>query len=381
VQKSTERVPSSSPTVLLYSTVSWPSTCRLSAVFATLSWRVVGLVPSGHLLCCSQFPGRLHTYSSLSPARSLKQAIAASNPDLVVPCDDRALACLLSLADVDVVNLSLGNPFAYRELTSRSPSISMARQLGVRAPETIEVGSACELDRCLDSLELPAVLKADGSWGGVGVAVVRTRSQAHDEFHRMKRSGGRLREAYRFLRYRDGHHLRSAFDGRDRVISLQTFVPGTQATSTIACWQGRVIAELHFDVVAAHERMGPACVLRRIESAEMSLAAHRIAGHFMLSGLHGLDFICDARGQRHLIEINARAPQTSYLSFGPGRDPVAALAKQVSGSTTEQTAIDDDLVALFPQEWKRDPNSHYLTEAYLDGPWDDPAVLRACVSV
>jgi hypothetical protein len=36
-----------------------------------------------------------------------------------------------------------------------------------------------------------------------------------------------------------------------------------------------------------------------------------------------------------------------------------------------------DVVALFPQEWMRDPASPYLTNAFHDVPWDDPALIRA----
>ena len=36
-------------------------------------------------------------------------------------------------------------------------------------------------------------------------------------------------------------------------------------------------------------------------------------------------------------------------------------------------------IALFPREWIRDPASPWLNRAYHDVPWDDPAVLLACV--
>ena len=39
-----------------------------------------------------------------------------------------------------------------------------------------------------------------------------------------------------------------------------------------------------------------------------------------------------------------------------------------------------DTIALFPQEWLRDPASTFLTSAYHDVPWEEPELLRACVS-
>jgi hypothetical protein len=38
-----------------------------------------------------------------------------------------------------------------------------------------------------------------------------------------------------------------------------------------------------------------------------------------------------------------------------------------------------DTVAFFPSEWRRDPESPYLVDGYHDVPWDDPALLRACL--
>jgi len=39
-----------------------------------------------------------------------------------------------------------------------------------------------------------------------------------------------------------------------------------------------------------------------------------------------------------------------------------------------------ETVALFPNEWLRDPHSRYLTHGHHDVPWDDPALLKAYVN-
>jgi hypothetical protein len=40
---------------------------------------------------------------------------------------------------------------------------------------------------------------------------------------------------------------------------------------------------------------------------------------------------------------------------------------------------ENQVFALFPQEWRRDPHSAWLRTAHLDVPWDDPGVLKACL--
>jgi ATP-grasp domain len=127
---------------------------------------------------------------------------------------------------------------------------------------------------------------------------------------------------------------------------------------------------------------GHATVLRLIENAEMSSAAERIARKLKLSGTHGFDFMLEDRtGSAYLIEINPRATQVGHLTLGLGRDIPAALHSAVTGNSVRPAlkVTNDDTIALFPQEWLRDPASTYLQSAYHDVPWDKPDLIRACV--
>lgn len=60
----------------------------------------------------------------------------------------------------------------------------------------------------------------------------------------------------------------------------------------------------------------------------------------------------------------------------------AALFAGLSGQDWEpQTIIEkEQLVALFPQEWRRDPSSENLHKIYHDVPWDDPELIRAYIA-
>jgi hypothetical protein len=107
----------------------------------------------------------------------------------------------------------------------------------------------------------------------------------------------------------------------------------------------------------------------------MESATREIARHYRLSGIHGMDFLRDATGAVHLIEINPRATQGGALAFGPGRDLPAALSSQLQPGSGIRAAILNDTVAIFPREWQRDPASPWLRSAHHDVPWDDPAVL------
>lgn len=370
--------------ILLSTTVHWPAAARLTCAFAGVGARVEGLFPAGHLMGKSRFLAAGHRYNPLLPLASLDAAIARSRPDLVVPCDDRATAHLIVAAARQprtraLVERSLGRLESYAVLTARDRFIAAAIAADIAAPQTVRIDSERELDTALSRSGFPAVLKADARWGGEGVAIVRTRDQARGAFRRLSTGGSRLRNLARALNRRDLHFLRDAVHLPKIRISLQQFVPGQPATMAFACRQGRVVASIHMDVLETVRPNGPASVMRRIDCPEMEAAAARLAERFGLSGLHGLDFIRDPDGRMHLIEMNPRATPASALALGAGHDLVAALAGTVAPEMhgARPTVTDNPVIALFPQEWRRNPASGWLRAAYLDAPWDDPAVLRA----
>lgn len=379
--------------VLLAATTAWPSAARLAQGFAKLGCVAEIVAPANAPARKSRFIDATYAYSPFAPLRAMSRAIAMSGAELIVPCDDRAVRLLLALharaketgkRDVAaLIGRSLGIPEAYGTLFSRAAFIAEAEALGVAVPRTCGIVSERELEDALSALGLPAVLKSDGSWGGDGVAIVRTREEAHAAFRRMSRPLSRLRAAARAFNRGDAHYLAEALCPVRPVLSLQEFIPGTPATTAFASWQGDVLAAIYMDVAVSQGGTGPASVVRQIDNPAMKSAARKLARRFGLSGLHGLDFIRNAKGAVYLLEINPRATQTAALALGEGRDLLAALAARAGGTalSARPLAASADLIALFPQEWLRDPASPYLATAHHDVPWDDPAVLRSCMPV
>jgi len=167
------------------------------------------------------------------------------------------------------------------------------------------------------------------------------------------------------------------------IVNAQAFVEGKEATSAVACWNGKVFAALHFEVVHKTSAAGHATVVRLIENPEMSAAAEKVVSRLRLSGVHGFDFMLDQKtGNAYLIEINPRATQVGHLALGPGRDIPAALYAAVSGEEVQPAprVTEKDTIALFPQEWIRDPESPFLRSAYHDVPWEEPELVHDCVN-
>ncbi|MFL6689510.1 MAG: hypothetical protein ACJ8IR_04900 [Alphaproteobacteria bacterium] len=373
--------------ILLSTTVSWTSTARHASGFALAGCEVEALAPARAPVTVSRYISRSYVHRSLSVAASLRGAIRKARPDLVVSCDDRAVSNLLRLYESEpagseiarVIARSLGKPQQYRSLMARETFLRNADELGIRVPETLPVTSRSALQAAIGAIGLPAVLKADGTWGGEGVSIVRTMEEALAAFSRLANPPGRLRSVARAMRRRDGHWLMSALAPSKRAISIQKFIAGRPAASAFAAWKGEVVSAVCYDVLSADSSIGPPSVIRQIDCAEITRATRLIAQHHGLSGLHGMDFIRDEAGHVHLIEINPRATQGGTLPFGAGRDVPAGLASCVMPTARPRPAIANDAVVFFPGEWVRNPDNTIFQTAYHDVPDDDPMVLQACL--
>jgi biotin carboxylase len=230
---------------------------------------------------------------------------------------------------------------------------------------------------------LPTVLKADGTSGGDGVRIAHTLAEAERFFEQLQAPPLFARALKRAIVDRDKTLLGPSMLRRRPVVNAQAFVSGREATSTLMCWKGTVLASLHFEVINKASSTGHATVMRLIEHAEMSAAAERMVRRLNLSGFYGFDFMLEAETDRaYLIEVNPRSAQVGHLSMGAGHDLPAALYAALSGKAEQPapTVTEKDTVALFPQEWVRDPDSSFLRSAYHDVPWEEPELIQDCVS-
>ncbi len=382
------------PTVLIAATSPWFPTARLSISLANAGFIVEAISPSGHPLRRTKAVRRNHNYHGLAPLASLTHAIAAANPDVIVPGDDLSTHHLHNLYEqerqrgqkgirtCELIERSFGSSESFAIVYERASFMRVAQDLGVLAPRTAAIANLSDLRRWTSDMGFPVVLKADGTSGGEGVRIAQTPEEAESAFRRLQAPPLLARAAKRAFVNQDKTLVWPSLLRRRYVLSAQTFVNGREATSTVACWKGTVLAGLHFEVIQKRYAAGPATVMRLTENAEMSSAVQKVVRRLNLSGLHGFDFMIEAEtGRPHLIEINPRTTQVGHLTLGPGRDLSAALHSAVSGECIRPTATltEKGTIALFPQEWMRDPNSSYLKSAYHDVPWEEPGLLRACI--
>jgi hypothetical protein len=379
------------PKVLIATTSRWVPTARLAMALAKAGCAVEAVCPPRHPLGRTSAVGHMHVYHGLAPLKSFKAAIVASNPYLVIPADDLATRHLHDLHRREanpearictLIEHSLGAAESFPVVSARNSFMEVARQEGIRVPETGVIENTGDLRKHAGRLGFPLVLKANGTSGGDGVRITQTLEEAEGAFRSLQAPPLFARAAKRALVDHDTTLLWPALLRRRFVVNAQAFVVGHEATSTIFCWKGSVLAGLHFEVVHKMHAAGHATVLRLIEHPEMSVAAEKLVRRLRLSGLYGFDFMLEAHtGNAYLIEINPRTTQVGHLALGSGRDLPAALYAALSGDCVPATpkVTEKDTIALFPQEWMRDPASQFLRAGYHDVPWEEPALVGDCV--
>jgi hypothetical protein len=318
-------------------------------------------------------------------------AIEQWTPDLVVPADDRALAVLHRLHARaahghvrapshmrKLIETSLGDPRHFALLEKKSEFMSLAVAEGLVVPETAVVRDLEDLRRRLAHATFPQVLKADGTWGGLGVRVVRSAADAEQAFVELASRPSWPRIAKQILQHLNFAPLGERRRGDQPIVTLQAYVPGRPANRAVACWQGEVLAGLSVEVVQASVDTGPASVVRVIEHPGMADATARLVRRLGLSGFCGVDFMLDAAGQAHLIELNARTTTICYLALDARSDMSGALYAKLARTARRSLAPSrHDLITFFPHELWRDPASGFLVSGYHDVPWEEPQLVAA----
>ena len=403
------------PKVLIAATSCWVFPSRLAISLSEAGCLVEAVCPSKHSLRELRSVGKTYRYHALAADSSLLAAIRKSEPDLVVPCDEHAvlalhrIACRLkprrqrragaaqappspahlseaSALDDDrwleaVLERSLAPTESYRYLDSRSELLKLAKRAGINAPYSADVRSLDELFLWLKGHGYPAFLKADGTYGGEGVLRIRDYEEARTAYETLCCPPSTQRILKRSLVDQD-LRLLLAYLRRERPqISVHQGITGPDANATMFCWRGEMLAMVGAKVVRTLYDRGPSTMIEITDHPGMRQIGKRLASALQLSGFFGIDFIIEEKTNKpFLIEMNARATQTSHLRFGENRDLSAAAVAALTDQPAQAVrTCPIDTVALFPHGWSKTQSSASWPRFYHDVPWSEPSLVRRCL--
>lgn len=378
------------PNILIVTTSCWFPTARLGMALARAGFLVDAVCPPDHPICLTSVLRQAYDYRGLNPVRSIERVIKAAKPDLIVSGDDLATLHLHQLHREgeqsgfirDLIERSLGAPESFDITCDRDAFIELAKEEGIRVPETKAISNVGRLRKWVSKTGFPTVLKASRTSGGAGVRIVHSVDEAERGYRALKAPPLLARALKRAVVDGDRTLVWPSLLRSRHKVQAQAMIVGREATTAVACWRGEVLGSLNFEVLHKRDRFGPATVLQSTENPEMLAASARIVRRLGLSGLHGFDFMVEEDTENaYLIEINPRATQVGHLTLGEGRDLPAALYARASGQAIEPSPklTESGTIALFPHEWIRNPESTFLHSAYHDVPWSEPALVQACV--
>lgn len=357
--------------VVLFSP-NWLGAARLPAVLTQAGFSVASYChPESYLS-----KTRYNEYAFTAPITgsafpNLVASVRQYQPVLLIPACELAVRFFHNIIDadangqvdkrfadvVDLVGRSLGEPAFHRAMLSKIETNALAEELGLRVPKQVLVDRQDHVTEFGDEYGYPLVLKGEHGHAGNAVRICATAAEAV--------------AAYRDL-------------GEGQRILAQQYIHGTVAMQSSVAEAGQLLETATLLKYLTHPApMGPSSVLRFADNPEAEQAARALLSRSGSSGFSSADFIIEHEtNAAYFIELNPRPTPPCTVARLFGRDLCRALWCQLSGVAYERQVQADypETVALFPNEWLRDPHSRYLTHGHHDVPWDDPALLKAYVN-
>ncbi|MGD9882514.1 MAG: hypothetical protein AB7F22_20890 [Reyranella sp.] len=375
--------------LLIVALDNWYGSARLPCCLGRAGFEVGLLAPPGIFAAQSRGVDRLFPLAPEGTPHALERpgwlAIEAFAPDFIVPGDEKSVRLLAFMATSRSAPTSPGvRSMLLRSLPSR-PSLlgrdamtAIAADAGLTCPEHAAVRSLDEALRVAERMGWPVYLKRDNTAGGNGVRQCGDRAALAVQFAQLTRTDMSPWSAEGTLR-RGRQWLRSLGIGGDPGITIQAAIPGAPAFHTAVALDGKWLAGISADVEEFHPRpTGPSTRVRLHGDPAMDDLARRLIAALGYNGFCGLDFIRRPDGGLTFLEFNARPTPVAHLGKLVGTDLGVALHAALSGEpVAAPLPALPQRVALFPQDWLRDPHSAGRAGCHLDIPTDDPALLEA----
>ena len=297
--------------------------------------------------------------------------VRQSQPQWVIPLDELSAQVLqqigigqlqggefpLPAEVVELVRRSLGNPTGYPlfAVRRRAYETAHAATIPVAVQADVDTFEACF--QFAREHGYPVVLKREGSSGGVAAFILDSEAALGD----FNASGQFGRAGWPWV--------------------IQGFIPGVLGMHAVFAEQGRILAKLSAVQIGrrSNRPTAPSSVVKLLQHDAMEASCAAFVAATGASGFHGWDFQLEETGNALMIEHNPRPISISHLGYLLGDDLCRALATAcgVTIGNPRPSTGKECQVALFPDEWQRDPLSPTLHETFHDAPWDDPPLFAA----
>ena len=336
------------------------------------------------------------------------QAIMGFNPRTIIPCDEAAAHLLQNFALSwdgargpggqlrvampplvrELLLRALGEARTFNVRVSRNLSRRLAVQLGLAVPPSIPVPYLQVAEGFARENGWPVALTREGVSEGASVRVCNSREELHAAYSALTHvdeppGGFRQKMRYAYWTAVTSFHLAgdltvSPIEGP--MLSIEAVVPGQPATYTTAAYDGRWLGGFSAVAVRTHPQgTGAASAVRLIDDPAMTDAGRRMIGRLGYGGFAGLDFRRDpATGKLWFLRFTPRPTPFVHLGhLATGDLGEALMAAMGNLPAAAPKVFEETTVALFPQDWMRDPESSARGTDYEDMPEEDERLLAS----
>jgi biotin carboxylase len=242
-------------------------------------------------------------------------------------------------------------------------------------PKNTVVTNLKEAINAASDLGYPIVLKNESGYGGTGVFICQNEADLKNNFKQQEEKPGikNIKSALKKIFF-------ISVLNKENNVSVQQYIDGQVGLIPFCSKNGEVFAS---NILLKHKthpgKTGPTSVAIAIFNQEINQFVVEVAKQLNYSGFGALDFIIEKNsGKAFIIELNPRpTPMCHIDSTVLTNDLCEMLYLGVNSLPRELKEFKPSIIALFPNEKKRDPTSSYLTEAFHDIPINDPYLLRA----
>jgi hypothetical protein len=366
---------------LIITLENWISIPRLPKALLNSGFEVAAVCPENSYLCYTRYLDHFYALKTVKPDRvtflTLKTALERWKPELIIPGDEKAVRYLINL----VAALEAGNsaefslseeifpllknilvPSRFFEAIKRKGLMnSIAVAIGIPVPRQVDVSSTGDILKCMKDFNFPVILKNDIGCAGDGVFICKNEQELLENFQKAKNE----------IKVKDYGDINN--------ISLQEFIAGKIGMFPFVSYKGELLGGFTLEKHRVHPLpTGPSSVIRLINEPEMEDYAKKIIQHCQFTGFGDVEYIIEEKtGIPYFMEFNPRPVPSTHLGPLLGADLCKAFFAKLSGQEyTDNSTRTYEPIALFPQEWKRDPMSPFLKSVYHDVPWDDGGLLR-----
>ncbi|HWA83848.1 MAG TPA: ATP-grasp domain-containing protein [Fimbriimonadaceae bacterium] len=353
------------PRLLVLALENWLGAARLPKALQCAGFEISLLCYPNTLISLTRYADDRDICLPNDPAETvLKRMLAlldAHPARMIVPADDRSHRFLCHILEVapmarfpqallNLVSASLPDPAALRYGNDKDAATQLMNELGFRAPRRTMIWSKCELNSFVEEAGFPVVVKPLEGTAGQGVQILQEVADL---------AGAVVTENQRWM--------------------VQRYIRGKAAAAASVALDGKCLGTLAFEKTITYPgETGPTSVATRLDLEEIHRAATAFAEATRYNGFYSPGFVVEEEtGLPYFLEVNSRATPIVPCSGKLGLDLCEALYAGVVGTPLPEQNLDAPrMMAFYPQELHRDPNSTYR-DLILDEPVDDPLVHKA----